>query len=255
MKTALCVFGQPRTMEFCFPSLKKHILDVYNPDVFVASDSQGDRIKELYHPVAIEIHSPNEENQIMGEHRLRYGVAVPFPEVPQCPISPPANLSYMFKGWRCRELLKAHELIHGKYDVIIATRFDAKFLYIQPVIMPEENCVYVPRIDACQNPINKFGLHANGVFGGVGYGGQIFWGSSDIVKGILDSYNWSDVCFKEINRWCGEMMFKWFCDKNNIKVKYTDVTFMLIRGDNAHPRSHEGGVGNPLSATNYPEYL
>jgi hypothetical protein len=256
LRVALCVFGQPRTMEFCFPSIKKHILDVYHPDVFVASDYQGDKIKDLFHPIDIEIHPSDEEAKIIGDRRFRYGDIVSFPEDAQSSIRPYENLSFMFKAWECGELLRKREIRYGIYDVVIAIRFDAKFLSIQEIALPEENCIYIPRVDACQNTINEFGLHVSSTGqGGVGYGAQIFWGSSAVVKSILDSYIWSDTCYNETHRWCGEMMLKWFCDRNNIKVKYTDVTFMLIRGDNEHPRSHEAGYGKLLSETNYPEYL
>jgi hypothetical protein len=244
MKVALCIFGQPRTFSFCFPSVKKHILEPYSPDVFIASDSQGDRINALYNPVAVEIHSQDEEWQLIGERKNKYGTLVPFPEFPQYPISPPHDLSFMYKGWRCGELLKEYEATHGCYDVVIVTRFDTKFLYVQPITMPEENCLYLPTIDACHTvPDERF------------YASHLYWGSSAIGKLMLNAYNWSDQCYNEIHRWCGEMMLKWACDRNNIKVQHTNVNFMLIRGDSEHPRSFEAGWGYPLSATNYPEYL
>jgi len=254
MKIALCVYGQPRTFEFCFPSVKKHILDVYHPDVFIASDSQGDKIKELYRPVTMEIHSPNEEWQFIGDRRYRYGVLVPCPGwLPQFPISPEQSLSFMFKGWRCREILKAYELEHGVYDIVIATRFDVKFLRIPPITIPEKNCLYIPHTDANLGPIDEQGLHWN-----LGYAAHIYWGSSAIISLVLDAYNWSDGYFQEIQVWCGEMMMKQLCDKHNIRVQYMDIPCMIIRGDNTHPRScspRNGSQGGELlSATHFPEY-
>lgn len=249
MKAALCIFGQPRTFEYCFPSIKKHIIDPYKTDVFLTSCCQDIKLKEMYKPVAMEITSPTAELDLIGERRYKYGAQVPFPEFPQYPIRPPEDLSFMLKMLKCVELLKKHENEHGKYDVVISTRFDAKFLKIQPIIIPEQNTLYIPRIDACQNECDE-----NGLQGGVGYASHLLWGTSDLMKSVLSAYIWSDECYNEIHRWCGEMMLKWFCDNRKIKVEHVDVTFMLIRGDNKHPRSHEAGNGYPLSSTNYPQY-
>jgi hypothetical protein len=249
MKVALCVFGQPRTFEYCFRSIKKHIIDTYKPDVFLASDYQEIRLKELYNPTDMKITSLVNELELIGERRYKYGAQVPFPEYPQYPIRPPEDLSFMFKQLKCVEMLQKHEDEYGKYDVVISTRFDAKFLHIQPINIPEQDTLYIPRIDACQNECDKNGLH-----GGVGYGSHILWGSSDVMKSVLSSYIWSDECYNELHRWCGELMLKWFCDKHKIKVQHVDVTFMLIRGDNQNPRSYEDGRGYPLSPSNYPQY-
>jgi hypothetical protein len=249
MRVALCIFGQPRTFEFCFQSLKRHLLDPYKPDVFLASCYLDDRLREVYKPVAMEIHSIEDEWGLIGNRRYKYGAQVPFPEYPQYPIRPPEDLSLMFKSLKCVEMLKKYEDEHGKYDVVISTRFDAKFLQIQSITIPEPNTLYVPRIDACQNVCDANGLH-----GGVGYGSHMLWGSSDVMKSVLSSYIWSDECYNELHRWCGELMLKWFCDKHKIKVQHVEVTFMLIRGDSHHPRSHEAGNGYPLSEYNYPQY-
>ena len=244
MKMALCIYGQPRTMEFCFPSVKEHILDVYHPDVFVAADSQGDRIKELYNPVAMKIYSQEEEWKLIGDRRTKYGVSVPFPEFPQFPIRPPEDLSYLFKGWKCSELLREYEILHEKYDVVVGTRFDAKYLKIQRITVPKKDYLYLPSIDACHSvPDSRF------------YASHLWWSSSATALAILNGYNWSDVCYQELGRWCGEMMLKWFCDKNGIKVKRTDVTFMLIRDGGGNPHVYLDGRFLPISATHYPEYL
>jgi hypothetical protein len=248
-RMALCIYGDPRMMEFCFPSVKKHILDVYNPDVFICSSEQEDKIRELYNPIAIEIYSRSEEKEIIGERLFKYGAE--FPPPPNfCPKRPPEDLSGMFKAWRCGEMLKEREKITGVYDVIVGTRFDDKFLYIQPITIPEKDTVYIPRIDACLGVADK-----NGVFWGCGWSAHIWWGSSVIAQVVLDVYHLSDDYWNASGIWNPEMVLKWYCDAHNIKVCYTEVTHMLIRGDSTHPRSHELGSGFPLSKTCYPEYL
>ena len=58
---AFCIYGQPRTWSFCFPSLKKHLLDVYHPDVFLCTDGEQEQMEKAYHPTAMEAISPEEQ--------------------------------------------------------------------------------------------------------------------------------------------------------------------------------------------------
>src|SRR3989304_4806894 len=67
MRIALMMCGQPRTMEFCFPSQKKHILDAYHPDVFIYSDDQRQRMIELYNPVTIDVRCQEEISRLAAE--------------------------------------------------------------------------------------------------------------------------------------------------------------------------------------------
>jgi len=248
-RIAFCIFGEPRTMEFCFPSIKTHILDVYHPDVFVCSNEQKDKIIELYHPVSIEINSNEEEEKLMGEHKYRYGKSQPCPNQPAYPKYPQRDLSGMFKAWRCGELLKEYEKIHGKYDIVITTRFDTKYLYVQPISIPDKNTLYIPIVDANQGRADENGVHWK-----TGYAAHFWYGSSDLARIMFDTYNWTDDYFKESGIWNGEMALKWKCEKEKIIVKYINVDFMLIRGTNEVPCS-AGVVWPPLSATNHPEYL
>ena len=74
MKVALCMSGQPRFLERCFPSIKKNVIDVNSPDVFLHTWSYegesepykygGDggwkdqRIASTDHERAIEMYQP-----------------------------------------------------------------------------------------------------------------------------------------------------------------------------------------------------
>ena len=248
MKIAFCLFGEPRTMEFCYPSMKKHILDVYNPDVFICSNEQESKMRELYNPVSIEIRSTESEEVVMGEHRIRYGKVFPCPNQPKYPKYPHHDLSGMYKAWRCGELLKLHEKEHGKYDIVMTTRFDNKFLYIQPITKPEKHSLYIPLIDANQGKADE-----NGIYWKTGYAAHFWYGTSDIARIMFDTYNWTDDYFKASGIWNGEMALKWKCDTEKIKIHHIDVKFMLIRGTNALPCA-AGAEWYPLSDTYYPEY-
>jgi hypothetical protein len=246
-KVALCMYGQPRNFEFCFPSLKKHILDVYHPDVFTCIDEQGDRIKELYNPVAMEVCSQEQTIKEIGPRRRMYGKIVACPHWPTFQINVPNEISLMYYALKCKHLLKLYEEEHGIYDVIIMTRFDIKFLHIQPITLPEENTLYIPLVDANQWPADPIRLHWT-----LGHAIHIGWGTSKLMSTLIDTYNWSDEYYKKVGVFCGEIMLKRFCDDNNIKIVYTDVEQMIIRGTKDNPIAWDR---LSLSDTHYPQYL
>jgi hypothetical protein len=248
MKTALCLYGQPRTLEFCAPSIQKHLIDKFNADVFCCSDSQGDRIEQTYHPKGIEIHSGDEIKAAIGNRISRYGESVPNPgPYKEYPIYPPIDLMFMYQVWRTGQLLRDYEVKNGKYDFVMGSRFDAKYLKV-PTINPKENTFCIPRIDA------QGGILENGIHWNIGYSSHFWCAPAEIGYQMLDAYHWTDQCFRETGQWAGEAMLKHYCDKNNIKVKFIEVDFMLIRGSNQQPRSALP-PWSLLSETNHPEYL
>lgn len=249
MRVALCLYGQKRTYAFCAPSVYRNLIEPYDPDIFLCTDDSGKEMQETYNPTTMEIYSPEEQMARIGDRINWYGDAVPNPgPYKDYPIHPKGDLMLLFKMWRCREMMREYETKHGEYDVVIGTRFDAKFLSIQPITKPEKNTIYIPRVDA-------FGKEAvNGIHWGMGYCMHIWWADSIIGATTLNSYSWSDECYRETGEWCGESMTKHFFDKMNINVKYTDVKFMLIRGTSERPL--EGlPPWMPLSKTCFPEYL
>lgn len=247
---AFCIYGQPRTWSFCFPSLKKHLLDVYHPDVFLCTDGEQEQMEKAYHPTAMEAISPEEQIKIIGKRFEWYGDTLPNPgPYKDHPLKPKGDLLFLYKGWRCREMLRDYEQKHGAYDIVVSTRFDAKFLKIQPIKKPNKNTFYIPRVDA-------FGKSAdnNGIFWGMGLCTHIWWADSPTACFMLNSYNWSDDYYKETGNWCGEAMTQYICAKMKIDVQYTDVTFMLIRGSSERPL--EGlPPWLPLSEKVHPEYM
>jgi hypothetical protein len=69
----------------------------------------------------------------------------------------------------------------------------------------------------------------------------------------MNGFNWTDDVYKETKLWEGENLTQVFCEWMKYKVEYTDVKFMLIRGDSEHPR--EGlPPWNLLSDRCRPEY-
>jgi hypothetical protein len=236
-------------MEFCAPSLHEHLIDMYNPDIFICSTEQGEVMRELYNPTKMRIYTDEFIYDSMTTKRARsYGLIVPIPGWPQMQIVPSMELNYMWQGMKCKEMIAEHEKKHGVYDVVVSTRFDIKFLHIQKITKPVENRFYLPLIDAHQWKAEK-GIHWH-----LGYSAHMWWGTSKVAQILLDGFHYSDDHYKETGIWQGEMRVKWMCDKMGIKPVFTDVTHMIIKGDKDHPRSNTLAWSQELSATHYPQY-
>jgi hypothetical protein len=246
MKMALCIYGKARTFQFCSPSVKELILDVYHPDTFVCSEEQGDRLRETYNTPFVEI---REDRDIL--HQLgtpKYPEWQEFPEWPQYHLYTPQEMCYRFRGQRCGEMLKAQEQKTGIYDVVLVMRPDIKYLYFQPITIPNKNTLYLPKTDAHQYTVDEKGLWWK-----VGYSGHTWWADSILAKTLLEN-SWSEEAYKNVGVWSGEMLLKWYCDNHNINIEHVDVTQMIIKWNNGVPYSDSFEFGKPLSATHYPQY-
>lgn len=227
MRSALCIIGQTRTMSYCFPSLKTHLLDVYNPDVFICADGDKEEIVSLFHPVQIETFTQNEIWESIGERRFKY--------TNHLPVTIPENdLSCAWKSDRCARLLYEYAKINGDYDTIFQTRFDIKFLHIQPVLLPEENVLYVPEVNAYLSPPDHQGYHYGG------YSAQLSWSTPKVHSLLaIGMYEKTDEHYELGGLWHTEPQLRWLLETNNIKVVHTDVSMMIIRGTSEAPLSFD----------------
>ena len=244
MRYALLMCGQPRTMEFCFPSLKKHILDVYHPDVFVCSDEQKERLKELFDPIRIDVRSQEVINVEYAEMRSRY-------HPPEAETMVPKDLSIAWKVWRANQMKREIEAeLSFTYDVVMISRFDVKFKCVPAIGEAEENVIYVPRVGAYWiTPPDEPGIHWHG------YSAHLCWMSSKVSDMTAGMYFEGEDVFKlacEVVDWgyIPEHVFKFFCDRNGIRAQLVDIEMMLIRGTSEAPLSF-----HHQSLSNYPEYL
>src|SRR3989344_6274784 len=163
MKTALCISGHLREYKKCFPTIKKFIIDKYNPDIFISSWSvkgywtknddkginEGEKIDiydlvSLYNPKIIDIEIFNENiqdifmknaNSILENNpRLRWGRK--------------QNIIGMYyKIARCNNLRIKYEIeTNIKYDLIIRIRPD---IFIKDIsnILISDNTFYISSQD------------------------------------------------------------------------------------------------------------
>lgn len=242
LRTALCITGLPRTMEYCFPSQKQHLLDVYHPDVFtVCTTPEFHRVVDLYNPTGFI--ALTEEEVLEKATELRHGLT---------PVAyPPSALPFSYKAKLCVELMREWEKAQGyEYDLVFFSRFDVKFKSIQPVSLPEQDTLYVPRVGAYwATPPADPGIHWGG------YSGHLCWTTSRVAEMISNIYyapeDWHGRSCASSETWgnAAEYLLKYFCDNNGIQARLVDIEMMLIRGTSESPLSFNW---QDLSA--YPDY-
>jgi hypothetical protein len=235
-KSALCFYGQFRTGDYCYPSIKKTILDINHPDIFIVSEGDGEHIKEVYHPVSMETYSHAEIVRKVGSKKTKY-------KIHDWRAVPEKDVLVSWQNMRCEKLLDKYEKEHGKYDLVILGRFDTKILYVQTITKPDDNTLYVPYVNACLMIPDSEGHHFDGV------SAHLCWGTSDTIHKLMNMYLYLDDYYKEADAWLAEKLLLWLCEKQKITIKFVDVSLMLIRGTSENPLAF---YNQPLSE--FPEF-
>lgn len=144
MKVALCISGQMRSFQECYPSQYENLIQRFDPDVFVhtwseqghsvretpmaksttpTSENLSEVIETLYHPKKklIEDFEPSYTDSL-------HGVSVPESLKLAEPISYKGALPMFYKIWACHQLCLDYAEEQGfEYDLVIRLRPD---LYI-----------------------------------------------------------------------------------------------------------------------------
>jgi hypothetical protein len=161
MKTAILISGQVRDARECFPTLRDHIINPYNADVFIETwipdnnvlDHRGqlisnnlssDEVLTMYKPKMARFedfdNSPLIEN--IKSLNIQARTAYDGSSAWETKIH---NVFFMYyKVWRCFNLMEEYEKVNSVvYDRVFRMRFDLKFDSF-PIIEPAEQTVYVP---------------------------------------------------------------------------------------------------------------
>jgi len=202
MRVALLLQGQYRNAKECFPSIKKQILDVHNPDVFISSwhnpgtiinsynlysqgppdDSTIADIIEMYNPTSFLLEDYSRTIKDLFQKRQK--------EIEDT-ISP-SELSYQrqwvnlfnvegmwYKIYTVNQLKKEYEKLHEfKYDLVIKGRFDLEFLEEFKIPEVTDNDIVIPK--------------------GYGFGGYcdlLAAGTSKAMDYYCDIYNYAQQYF------------------------------------------------------------
>ena len=157
-KIALCLSGQIRTFDKCFPSLKKHILDIVDCDVFAHFCYNNDVSNSNLSVIDfVDIIIEKDIKLDNKEYASRMGPGLTPQYVQQI-------LQQFLSITKCNNIKSRHEEINGfKYDWVIRARTDALFKCdISPIsfqgtkkdiLQLDNGCVYIPSF-ACYGGYN-----------------------------------------------------------------------------------------------------
>jgi hypothetical protein len=230
MKIAICISGHLRTFELTYPSLKQHILDKYDCDVFISTwKNLGNQfayhcaykngidktdpiiseedIRKLYKPVAIHMDDADTEpvtNRLKQEYNEKRT---------QNKAHLAQIMCMLYKIWDCNRLKKDHEQQTGKtYDAVIRVRFD----------------VFLKRME-----LDKVGDHTHCISGHMGVADFMFVGPSKPMDDLCDIYTVMSPqvpfdMFENV-----EQMWATHIINNNIPFKTTGEVFEYHRYANS----------------------
>lgn len=142
MRIALCLSGQPRFLPEGLDQIKRNLLEPNGiEDVFIhawksevfQSAQPHQSGKWSYHPETAQLLSSLNPKMLLIQENC------PFQHLDHLENLPTAiqkNLASMFySAWKCNELKRDHERLHGNYDLVIKTRTDIN--YHKPVILKD----------------------------------------------------------------------------------------------------------------------
>jgi len=220
MRVALCLSGQARFLEACYTeSMKPHILDALNPDVFIhtwdvsdkvgqpfingSDHAMGGPITENLMEQMLTLYKPTKhviEPQVVFEAGKWSGRVMPG-------IKSDHMYSMFYSVQQSNLLKKLYEQENNfKYDWVIRIRFD---MALPSGPLP---------LESLDN--NKLWV-ATGCFDNVnGYLDSFGYSSSDVMDTYADTFNHIDDITNNNPdmRICGEYVLRKHLDQNNISV-------------------------------------
>ena len=161
MKTALLLSGQVRDAKNCFPTLKQHIIEPYQADVFIdtwvpdshvldhrgqliADDLSTQEVLSLYKPKLAMFEDFNSSPffRRIKDYNIDNRTAYDGSHAWETKIE---NVFYMYyKVWTCFQNMKHYEEMNNfRYDRVIRMRFDLLFESF-PIVEVLPGIVYVP---------------------------------------------------------------------------------------------------------------
>ena len=148
MKTAVCISGQLRTLEF-LPNLVEKIITPLGADVFIDSwitnDVNVHNVISLLRPKMVHLEDMNDAPLT---HQIRCSLpaqVIDYNGNEAHEIKKVENVPFMwYKIWRCNELMHQYEKHNRiRYDRVVRLRTDITVRQM-PNIIPEVKTLYIP---------------------------------------------------------------------------------------------------------------
>lgn len=229
MKVALCISGQPRSVDKTFPYINQNIIVPNKPDVFIhtwidnsiigrkpvsaggiiASDTIPDNIhqiiQELYNPVVMRVEAPIKFNK---SYERTY---------PQIKVE--SSLSQRYSVFQSIDSVNMFD----EYDAIIRMRFDWAIKTKIRVSDFDLNYLYCP--NDCP--------HTNGV------NDQFAFSNQDIMTQYAELHNNIDMLYSRGIDFCDELLLKANMEYFNTPIRTLPIEYEIMRGPDSHLRFAE----------------
>jgi len=213
MKVALCLSGQIRSHELVKGSIKKHLLDLYNCDVFCHfwHKYDNEKYKNFYNPQCASDYGIFDDKKIKDvidfykPKSLKYS----FPFFDQ------NTKSMLYSICESNKLKSEYEKHNNvKYDLVIKCRYDMMFKGDLNIPKIQENLIYL---------LNRPG-------GCGGYGDWVVYGNTKIMDIYMNAYE----IYKNTERIlqpCPEGIYYEYLNNMGVAVNYIDRVFSVVRED------------------------
>lgn len=226
MKIALCIGGQPRSLEKGFEYYKKNLLDQYDVDVFCHSwnSPKNDKILELYKPKAHKF-----EDTPYGEMHDKMYV-----NTPNATKWPPRFTMSALHSCYQTHVLRTESGIN--YDWVIKTRYDYALNAFIPFEQLDKGKVYVPH---CRmTPARDF------------CNDQFAFGDSDVMSKYMSTYLYVNIFYDRGVQMIGEDMLS-----ANLKDSgLTGDNLVYVNMNNPFPPGPHNGSWHSLIRDDYEQW-
>lgn len=205
-KIALCLSGRATHSLFCFPYIYDNLINGYDVDVYIHTWDKC-RVINMYNPQNTQI-----ENQ-----ELILDQILPQVNLNNLRIEGNINnnISMFYSIKKCFDLLK------GKYDYIIRSRFDL-------VLQPEFNLQ--PIFDKLDKGYDMF--IPNTDFNMGGYNDQFSISTPESALIYSNTFLNINQITQNLGRWHPESILGYQLDTNNVKIFQHDIDYRIVRNVN-----------------------
>ncbi len=227
MRTAICISGLPRTFKQALPSMKEHLIDPLNADVFISTwdctdtinkgstlsqkdDGSLEEFRKYYNALDFEAEEHNKDTV----HKV-----FPFPKE-SSKIWKISAIPMFYKMYRANRLRKEWERTHNfKYDLVIRARSDMVY-----------NNGIEPK-DIQESLDNENILHLiieNGIWDQFAFSsGPAMDIYSDMFYNIRESI--TELEKLGTPRIAAELMLDCYLNKTSLILRHTNITYDFIR--------------------------
>jgi hypothetical protein len=209
MKTAVCFYGQPRYLEKCWPTIKEHVVEPNNADVFAHFWGSHPEVGNPWshgQDVTWQTYTRDEVIDILSakeaivEPQIQFDISMY--SKGQCPIFNLYSFLYSLK--------QVHSLYDpGQYDAIIHCRSDLFFSVSTEIESVDENTMYLEHRDTS--------------------GDQFGYSDPSVMRVFSDCFDYFDSLYEQLGYIHAETFFRTHLGNHGINIVPCETHYKICR--------------------------